>query len=634
MILPFVRAMFADAEKSEPFQRVGGYLKTHAGRSSVSGLTDTAKSLHLPLFQRVSQSKIIVIASDGRDAERMAQQLRAFAELTGACAPESIALLPAYDVLPFEGLSPHAEIQEQRAASLWRIARGTAQIVVVPAVAACMKLSGAAQYAELAREVRRGGEIDPEKLIAHLHSVGYSPSDLVEMPGQYALRGGILDVYPSEAELPVRIEFFGDEVDTLRRFDPRTQRSSSPMESIVILPLCEVPLTDELIETIHARLSGKSREESHKAGEARMFPGWEHFLPLAGTSGSLFDLMPEAFVIVNEPADVETALNTWWEKLLALHERSGVGKLAEPTQLYLAPEDISAQITVRAGLDIAELAFTEVGVSCIAFHTQPTQRFHGNMTMLVDELRKAVTSGQHVLLCVPNKGEAERLGEVFHEYGLGFRYGSRSGTKDTNAMDEAASAGELDVPIIVRAPLAHGVVLPEARLTIYGGHDLFDESEMVAAPAVVRKSNLGTFLSDFRDLAVGDFVVHLEHGIAQYQGLKEIMQDGTPSEFMLLEFAETAKLYVPLTRLDLIQKYRTLEGGRPALSRMGGVAWAKTKARVKKAMQDMADELLKLYAERKAAQGHAFAPDSHLQREFEDSFEFNETVDQLSAIEA
>ena len=634
MILPFVRTLFADAQKTAAFQRAGGLLKSRAGRSSVSGLTAAAKSLYLPLFQRASGQKLIVIVPDSRTAERMLNELRAFAELSGACPPEAVVMLPAYDVLPFEGLAPHAEIQEQRAATLWRIATGAAQIVLVTAEAACMKLRTAESYRDLAHGVRRGGEIEPEKLIEHLHHAGYSPSDIVEMPGQYALRGGILDVYPPEAEMPVRIEFFGDEVETLRRFDPRTQRSSSPMESVLLLPLSETPVTEAMIEAVHARLSGKNIEDARKAGEARMFPGWEHFAAAQGATGTILDLMPDALVIVEETSDVKFALDAWWEKLTALHERSGVGRLAAPEDLYLPPDDWWETVTTRAGADITELAYTETDRETITFQSQPSPKFHGNIAKLTEELKKMIASGQHVLLCVPNKGEAERLGEVFHEYGLAFRYGSRAGAKDTNAMDEGASAGELDVAIIVRAPLANGVVLPDAKLTIFGSLDLFDESEIVAAPATVRKSNLGTFLSDFRDLAVGDYVVHMEHGIAQYQGLKEIAQEDTSTEFMLLEFAENAKLYVPLTRLDLIQKYRTLESGRPALSRMGGAAWVKTKARVKKAMADMADELLKLYAERKAAQGHAFAQDSHLQREFEDSFEYNETVDQLSAVEA
>jgi transcription-repair coupling factor (superfamily II helicase) len=187
-------------------------------------------------------------------------------------------------------------------------------------------------------------------------------------------------------------------------------------------------------------------------------------------------------------------------------------------------------------------------------------------------------------------------------------------------------------PVILRTALASGVSLPDARLVLFGAQDFFDDADVTARPAP-KKSKTAAFVSDFRDLAVGDYVVHVEHGIARYQGLREIEQDGVSLEFMILEFAEGARLYVPLTRLDLIQKYRSTEAGpAPVLNRLGSQQWAKTKARVRKAMQDMADELLKLYAQRKAAQGHAFPPDNEFQREFEDAFDFTETDDQISAI--
>ncbi len=189
--------------------------------------------------------------------------------------------------------------------------------------------------------------------------------------------------------------------------------------------------------------------------------------------------------------------------------------------------------------------------------------------------------------------------------------------------------------MIVRAAIASGVVLPDARLVIFGANDLTDEADVIAARPrpTQRKSKTSAFISDFRDLTVDDYVVHVEHGIARYLGLKEISQDGLNVEFMILEFADQARLYVPLTRLDLIQKYRSTESGpAPILNKLGSQQWTRTKARIKKAMEDMADELLKLYAARKAAQGHAFTVDNQFQHEFEDAFDFNETEDQISAI--
>jgi len=252
---------------------------------------------------------------------------------------------------------------------------------------------------------------------------------------------------------------------------------------------------------------------------------------------------------------------------------------------------------------------------------------------MIEEVKKLTAENRRVIFAAPNTGEMERLADIFTEYQVPFRLGSRNPMPGSETyLDETAYfTGDLTTTTIVRAPVPDGVVLPEAHLVLFGARDLFDYSEVVAKAPLRQKSKTAAFMSDFRDLTMGDYVVHVEHGIGMYQGLKELQQGETTGEFMLLEFAEGAKLYVPLTRLDLIQKYRSSEGVRPPLSRLGGTAWAKTKARVKKAMKDMADELLKLYAVRKAAKGHAFPEDTQWQKEFEDSFEFNETDDQLTA---
>ena len=262
-----------------------------------------------------------------------------------------------------------------------------------------------------------------------------------------------------------------------------------------------------------------------------------------------------------------------------------------------------------------------------------TSRFHGSVPAMVEEVKKLTGQGQRVIFAAPNTGEMERLADIFTEYQVPFRMGSRTPVAGSETyLDETAYfSGDLTTTTFVRATVPEGVALPESRLVIFGARDLFDDSEIEAAQPLRRKSKTAAFMSDFRDLAVGDFVVHIEHGISMYQGLKEIQQGDVTGEYMVLEFAEAAKLYVPLTRLDLIQKYRSGEGVHPQLSRLGGSVWAKTKARVKKAMQDMADDLLKLYAARKAAQGHAFPEDTQWQKEFEDAFEFNETDDQLTA---
>jgi transcription-repair coupling factor (superfamily II helicase) len=641
MLLPFVRELFVDVEKLPAFARVASHLKEGTGRIRVSGLTPTAKALLLVLFQRAAAHPLIFVVSDNRAVEDFLPVLRGFCELTSACDPESIISLPARDVLPFQNLSPHPELQEERATALWKIATGSASIVVSPIAATAIRLRSADYYSDLARTIRRGESFDLDSLLAHLNTVGYTSTDVVEMPGQYAVRGGILDVYSPEADRPLRIEFFGDEADSIRKFDPASQRSSTPVDEALLLPLTETPVSEHLLGAIHARLSGKRIEGSEeiveaavRAGGLNVFPGWEFYTPVAGAESTIFDLIPRATVILDETDQLKQEFDRFWTRVADAHERSGVGNLVRPEDLYLAPDDWWPKTLTLPGADIEHLGITRNldDPREISFLTQPSPRFHGAVPAMLAEVQKLNSDGKRVLFAVPNIGEVERLADVFTEYNVSFKLGSRTRGGESYADETSYFAGEILTTTLATAYVPDGVLLPEANLAIFGSRDLFDESDAVASRPQRSKSKVSAFLSDFRDLQVGDYVVHVEHGIGQYQGLKEINHGDGPAEFMLLEFAEGARLYVPLTRLDLVQKYRSSEGAKPVLSHLGTQSWSKTKARVKKAMKDMADELLKLYAERKTAVGHAFPPGNEWFREFEDAFEFNETEDQAQAI--
>jgi transcription-repair coupling factor (superfamily II helicase) len=483
--------------------------------------------------------------------------------------------------------------------------------------------------------------LDVDSLLPHLNTVGYHSTDVVEMPGEYAVRGGILDVYSPEDERPVRIEFFGDEVESIRKFDPATQRSSNPVDEALLLPLTETPVTEELLGAVHARLSGKRItgneeiiEQSLRAAGVTVFPGWELYTPVAGANHTVFDLLPRAVVLTDEPDTLRREFDHMWSRIEQAHESSGVGKLVTPTDLYHSPEDWWKSLSCLPGADIEHLEIERSGddSTSVAFHSQPTPRFHGSVPSMLEEVKKLIADSKRVLIAVPNTGEVERLADVFSEYAVSFRLGSRTRSGESYADETSYFSGELLTATLAKAYVPDGVTLPDANLSILGARDLFDESDSVASRPQRHKSKTSAFLSDFRDLQVGDYVVHVEHGIGQYQGLKEINQGNGNAEFMLLEYAEGARLYVPLTRLDLVQKYRSSEGAKPLLNHLGSAAWAKTKARVRKAMKDMTDELLKLYAERKTAEGHSFAPDNEWMREFEDAFEFNETEDQETAI--
>ena len=655
MILPFVREIFAELEHSSSFDRVRRHLSLGVGRRRVSGLTATARSLYIPLLARAAKHPVIVVVADNKAAEALESALRAGCELTGAIDPSRVVRIPAHDVLPFENLSPHPDVQEQRAAALFKFVTGAVSILIAPAEAAALRLFDPGYYSSLAVTVRRGEEVDVEVLTGHLASVGYTQMDLVEMPGQFTRRGGILDVYSPESDRPVRIEFFGDEIDTIRKFDPETQRSQSGVDETQLLPLTETPVTEHLLAAVHARLSrqrveieesGDSDEnemavEAAAAGGVSVFPGWEFFSSVAGAENHLLNLLPRCVLFVEEPAMVRNQIDRWWNKVEQRHERSGIGSLIRPEDIYLRPEVLQGLLESHPGLDLDQLGAIDVldednTLGEIALNSRPTLRFHGSIPALVDQLRNLIASEQRIVLASPTYGDVERMASLLREYQIPYRLGSRIAHPGGETMFDESSylAGDLRVPVIVRTQVASGVSFPDANLVVFGANDLSDDADISARPEP-KRSKTAAFLSDFRDLAIGDYVVHVEHGIAQYQGLREIVQDGLAVEFMILEFAEQAKLYVPLTRLDLIQKYRSTDAGpAPVLNRLGSQQWVKTKARVKKAMQDMAGELLKLYATRHTAQGTAFSPDNEFQREFEGSFDYRETDDQVTAIAA
>ena len=641
MILPFVRELFADVENLPAFSRVATHLRTNTGRISVSGLTPTAKSLISSLLPHALNRPVLIIVPDNKRADVLLPEIQSFCELSGSVAPESVVVVPAYDVLPFENMSPHAEIQEARARALWKVATGSARIIITPVTAAVMKLQPAEFYFDLAQVFRRGETVDVDKIVAHLNTTGYTKTDVVEMPGEYALRGGILDVYPPESDRPLRVEFFGDEVESVRKFDPGTQRSSTAIDEVSLLPLTDTPVREEALAAINAKLSAgrvsgseHDIEDSILATGVTVFPGWELYAPIAGGNQSIFDLLGNAAVLLHEPTAIKAELDHWWERVNSAHERSGIGNLVHPADLYTEPNDWWNHVGELPAVDLEQLGITTFESDEVTFGSRPTTRFHGSIPAVVEEVKKLTAEGQRILFCAGSTGEVERLAEVFTEYGVTFRLGSRTPRPGETFIDDAAYlAGEEVSTNIVKAFVPDGLALPEAKLVLFGALDLFDESDVAVSRPAKAKSKTSAFVSDFRDLAVGDYVVHVEHGIGQYQGLKEIPQsDGTNAEFMVLEYAEGARLYVPLTRLDLIQKYRSAEGARPILNRLGTQQWQKTKAKVKKAMRDMAEELLKLYAQRKLAPGHAYPGDTEWQREFEDAFEFNETEDQISAI--
>jgi transcription-repair coupling factor (superfamily II helicase) len=627
LINPAVRDLFLDLGRDPAFQEALRRL-AGAGGASISGLTTTAKALYSVLLWQSLNRPLIVVVDGNKQAEALSEAVGAFFSLLVPDDRSTPQLLPALDVVPLQNLSPHAEICEQRAIGLWRLASQRAPITVLPVASALLRIHPGEFYRQLAVRLKVGEEVPLEDLVAHLESIGYTRHEPVEMVGEYSVRGGILDVFSPEAPKPVRLDLFGDEVESIRRFDVASQRSVLKVEDCTLLPLTEYQKSRELLADLNelVRQAGIPGRDLPPPGEP--FPGWELVAPmLRPRLASVFALLERPVVVWDEPAQVQAAAGRLWTRLEQI-ERSPA---YDPDRVFLRWDDLQRQAAAAPQLALKEL---DIATSVPDLHiaTRPAMAFHGNIQIAIAEARNLVERGNRVAFFASSTGEVERLADILNEYAVPYQLGlGHAESTPAYLAERAYMAGAAASIYLIRGLVRHGVAFHDSNLVVFGSEDLFETSEMIArGPS--SKSALATFSSDLIELKPGDYVVHAEHGVAQYLGLREIAQGEAQGDYMLLEYAGGARLYVPLTRMDLVQRFRGAGEAKPALDRMGGVTWTRTKTRIKARMRDMAEELIKLYAQRKMAAGFNFSPDSNWQREFEDAFEFSETPDQVTAI--
>jgi transcription-repair coupling factor (superfamily II helicase) len=637
MILPLVAEILGRVGRDSAVESALDALRRgQDGR--ITGLTDTAKALVAAQTALALKRTLFFVVESNPRAEALLEPLKFFYE---ALAPQGrahgVGVLPAFDVLPWQGLSVHPSIAETRAVSLWRLVTGQMKIALVPLEAARLRLREPAYYRVLARELRREEEVNPQEFMSHLQAAGYAKTETVEMPGQFAARGGLMDVFSPEAPRPLRLEFFGDTLESLREFDPATQRSVRPVDSALLLPLNEFLRGGELLEWLFQR---RARLTAGESALADVFPGWEFLaMQLQPPQNSLLDLVDGAVCLLDEPEAIAEASSRFSERLdeawsAARRIAGDQPEAAAPEVFFQSNEEWKQGLQSKPRLSLERLRLqVEEGPAANVpeLRSHPTLRYHGNVRAFMAEVRGRLEAGEQAIAAAANLGELERLADLCHEYELAFRLGEMGELTTYSRLVDDSSAGSVPALTLVRAPLQEGVAFPDLMLVIFGASDLFETLPVSERPR--RRPVAATFFSDALDLQAGDYVVHVDHGIGQFDGLKLIPTDSTTTECMQLRYADQARLYVPLARMDLVQKYRSLEGARPALDRLGGTAWVARKQRVRKSVSDLADKLLKLYADRKSGDGYSFPADTTWQREFEDAFEFEETPDQGKAIE-
>src|SRR5271156_2639627 len=627
MILPAVRERLDAVLRHPAVEGAVGALRDGAQHISLSGLHDVAKALLAAYMTHELRRPAFFVTDSNRRAEALAETIRFFSNVFPGVTG-GVATLPAFDTLPWESQSPHPDILERRAATLFRLTDGQVSLVIAPIQAALWRYQDATLYLSLARTLTKDAEVPLDEFIAHLGGVGYTRTEMVELPGQFAMRGGIVDVFSAEAPRPVRIELLGDTVESVREFDPRTQRSIAPVQRTTIVPLPEWEV-GALVGASQAAAHGASRAISQSSA-----PSWEaiSFFGPSEQSGqsSLFELAESSLkpvVFLDEPQNLRESAEKHLAHATEIYERQGSASAPSSSHFFLNEEEFAGALKKISQVQVEQLAMSIGSSPQFELSSRPSSRFHGDVVACMGDVKSQLASGGKVLLTAASTGELERLADIAREYEVPYVLG-----ESENAAAGFTAEGALETAglLLIRAPFPEGVAFPEAKLTIFGHADLFDVTPTVERPS--HKIRTSGFFTDFAELKPGDFIVHVDHGIGQFEGLRQIESDGHRGEFMLLRYADDARLYVPLERMDLVQSYRVVEGSHPTLDKLGGTGWNTRKTRVRKSLEDMADQLLTLYAARKTAQGFAFSADGNFQREFEDAFEFEETADQNPAI--
>ncbi len=577
---------------------------------------------------------------------------------------------PAPSLTPYQEAAASLNVRVQEVTALDRVLSGRASTVVTTPRALFRRLPSRAEFDRGVLEVRPGEDHPIDDLVVRLVTWGYRRTDVVSEVGEIAVRGGIVDVFPPAPPgadgAPVRIELFGDTVETIRRFDPLSQRSEERLDEARVLPLLLYPgglgearrLARLLSESVAGGGEGRGPDapaggaaaaqaagllrarrtdpevgrllaDLRERGEA---PGWENYLPLlAEETRALDDFLPGAVVVAVDPPALAAEVEHYAGRLQADHQaRLAAGRVAVEPEALEHPASRVGSVLAAAEVRLRDLIASPAAAAPAAdFAATTTDLFHGQLPRFPQEVAGIRARGERCVVVVDSERRAG-LAELLEGRGIAV------GPDGVELVD-----GELE----------RGFRLPAAKLAVYGEHQLLPRASVRRKAA--RRPRYGPFVSGLRDLRVGDFVVHTDHGIGQFVGLRSVESDGAdggpsvPStvaasapagdgavEVMEIAYASGQRLLMPLSRLDQVQKYSGIEGLAPRLDKLGGTSWSRTKARVRKGMRDMAGELLKLYAERQLAQAPAMPADTDMMRQFEAAFPYDETPDQLEAIAA
>ncbi len=620
------------------------YRKEKPNPIIINGLAKGASDAYLceGVFEIAEKTASPVLVLAGTDAERE----RICACLSGAGLR---ALQYIGRELIFYNISASHDSERERISALLSLLRGELDVIVTTPAALISPTIPPDLLLNLSEELKVGSELSPDELSKRLDALGYARCDLAEAAGQYAKRGGIVDFYRSADEDPIRVEFFGDEIDRIVYFDPLTQRSSAHCEEIKLLPAVEVMLSAEAKSNVLSEIKGlEQKAKSEKAAatlkaEAAVLEGGgvldcrdKYINIIYGRVYTLIDYLEAAgkctaFIIGTNECDeiLKRALKGIGESALTL---SSQGLISEKNARYSATAEdyrryLSSIGTVHINSFAGASGISEPG-GLFGFRTRRTVSYGGNPKMLEEDIKNLSSSGYRIIIQSENTHGLEALRETLFDKGY--------------TIISAPSVSEIRLPesaaIILTVGAAEGFDLVMPRVALLSMAE--DEGRRIMArrrqQRILKKSGgAGQRVMSYADLEVGDYVVHANYGIGLFEGMQSVRIDGVTKDYITIRYAGTDKLFVPCERLELIGKYigAREEDGTVKLSKMGGADWHRAKSRARAAVKDMADKLIKLYAKRQRTAGFAFPADSELEEEFAAEFEYEETDSQLAAIE-
>ncbi|HEX6593213.1 MAG TPA: transcription-repair coupling factor [Bacillota bacterium] len=624
-------------QSKEDIQTIITGISTGMKEQLVAGLSGSARSLLVSIINESMEKPILLVTYQLSQAQQLYDDLLTF------IGEEHVFLYPVNELIASEIAVASPELRQERIDALTKWSRKESGILVAPVAAIKRMLPPPSYWQKYQLRFKTGEVIELKKSLQLLVEMGYENVSMVTSPGEFSRRGGIIDLYPITAQHPVRIELFDDEIDSIRYFNAETQRSLEKIEEQIVGPATELLLTEgdmisgaqrlesALALTLKTMKKSADKETLIEAieNDIDQLKSLEHFQEMYKYIGFLYDkpaslldyLPAHGIVILDEMSRLQesaTNLDTeeaeWYSTLLASHQMVKGSEFSFDWQETL---DKIHHRRLYMSVFLRHIPNTHPQ-NIVNLSSRAMQEFHGQMHLLKNELERWSKGDYSVVILAPNEKRAKKIHSIFLDYDI-----------------DCALTDDLKLPVykptITVGNMSSGIELPMHKLVLITEQELFKKQTRRKR----RKHDVSNAerIKSYQELKVGDYVVHANHGIGKYLGIETLEVNGKHKDYLRIKYSGDDKLFVPIDQIELVQKFVGSEGKEPRLYKLGGSEWTKVKRKVQSSVEDIADELIKLYAEREAQKGYAFSKDTEMQREFDAAFPYQETEDQLRCIE-